>query len=133
MKKETTTKDLRQFGIVLGLILGVIGGIHYLKGHEHSYPWLFAAGAVSIMLGVLTPGVLKPAFTVFTKVAHAIGWFNTRVILALVYYILLTPIGLIMRLFGKDLLNVKIRKEEKSYWIRRPNTAATKETLERQF
>jgi len=131
--KETTTKDLRQFGIVLGIILGVIGGIHYLKGNYNVYPWFFGFGAAALVLGAAAPGTLKVPFKVFTRVAHAIGWFNTRVILILVYYLLLTPIGLVMRLFGKDLLDLRIEKDAQSYWLPRPHSSAPRESLEKQF
>lgn len=131
--KEVKTKDLREFGIVLGVILGVFGGIHLVKGHTNVYPWFFWFGGVSLLLGVFFPKIIKPLFIVFTKVAHSIGWFNTRVILILLYYILLTPIGIMMKVFGKDNLNKKINKEEKSYWLKRETIICTKESLERQF
>jgi len=70
---------------------------------------------------------------VFTKAAHAIGWFNTRVILILVYYLLLTPTGLIMKLCGKDLLDRKIDRGCQSYWRERKNITATVEGLGKQF
>ncbi|MEA3488873.1 MAG: SxtJ family membrane protein [Candidatus Omnitrophota bacterium] len=133
MMENVKTKDLRQFGIVLGIILGIIGGIQFLKGHTHVYPWFFGFGITALLLGAALPWLLKPVFIGFTKVAHAIGWFNTRVILILVYYLLLTPIGVVMRLFGKDLLNKKIDKSEKTYWLEREKPVAVKEDLEKQF
>lgn len=133
MKKETTIKDLRQFGIVLGLILGVFGGIHLLKGHVSAYPWFFGAGSISLVLGIFTPRFLGFPFIIFTKVAHAIGWFNTRVILIVVYFGILTPISLIMRLFGKDPLNRNVNENSKSYWIKKDKVIECKENLEKQF
>jgi len=133
MSSNLTKKDLRQFGIVLGIILGVLGGLHFLKGHPAAWKWFCGSGAVVLLLGVLCPGVLGPAFRVFTKAAHAIGWFNTRVILILVYYLLLTPTGLIMKLCGKDLLDRKIDRGCQSYWRERKNITATVEGLGKQF
>ena len=131
--KEIKIKDLRQFGIALGIILGVIGGIHMLKGHVHAYPWFFWFAVASLLLGAVFPIVLKPLFIIFTKVAHAIGWFNTRVILIVVYYVLLTPIGLIMRILRKDPLDRKIDKNKETYWIDRVRVSATNDNLEKQF
>jgi len=131
--KETTTKDLRSFGIVLGCILGLFGTIHFLKGHPRAYFWFYGFGAVSLITGIFVPRVLGPVFRVFTKVAHAIGWFNTRVILILVYYLLLTPISFLKRLFGEDALNRRIDRGIRSYWIKRENVSAVRESLERQF
>ncbi len=131
--KEIKIKDLRQFGIVLGLILGAFGLIHFLKGHVNAYPWFWGVGAGALVLGVLVPRALKPVFIVFTKVAHGIGWFNTRVILILVYYLLVMPIGLIMRVFKKDPLDRRIDKEAGSYWVKREHAEVTVESLEKQF
>ena len=132
-KKETTKKDLRQFGLVLALILGLIGYLQLRKGHVNVYPWLCYAGGMSLIFGILLPGVLKPVFIVFTHVAHAIGWFNTRVILILVYYLILTPIGLLMRVFGKDILDQRLDGDASSYWIKRSRSRADKISLEKQF
>lgn len=132
-KKDITIKDLRQFAIVLGMILWVFGCIHLLNGRTNVYPWFFGFGGMSLLLGMFLPKAVKPVFIVFTKVAHLLGWFNTRVILILVYYMLLTPIGIIMKIFRKDNLRNKIDKEAESYWLKRENTICTKESLEKQF
>ena len=133
MKKTTTKKDLRQFGLVLALILAVFAFLHFRKGHEHAYLWFAGFSLASLGAGVCFPEALAPVFRVFTKVAHAIGWFNTRVILVLVYYLILTPIGLIMKLFRKDPLNRRLDKNAQTYWIKRTHFASSKEALEKQF
>ncbi len=130
---DITTKELRKFGIVLGLILGAFGLIHYLKHHVNAWPWFWGFAAAAILVALIYPVALRPVYRVFTKVTHAIGWFNTRVILILLYYLLLTPIGLIMRLFGKEPLDRKIEKEKESYWIQRAVVKAAPESLEKQF
>ena len=133
MKKTITNKDLRQFGIVLGLILIALGGIHFKKGNDAIFPWLLTIGLISVVTGTFLPGILRPIYTVFTKVTNAIGWFNTRVILILVYYFILSPIGLVMRLFGKDPLDRNIDKKIETYWIDRKSAINLKEQLRRQF
>ena len=133
MKREITTKDLRQFGLVLTGILGLFGLIHFLKGHTSAYPWFWGIAIVVLLSSIVSPRILRPVYNVFIKIAHALGWFNTRLILIVVYYVLLTPIGLIMRVFGKDPLDKKIDKDVDSYWIDRSEIVVTKETLEKQF
>ena len=132
-KKNTTTKDLRQFGITLGVILGIFGGIHFLKGHTNAYSWFLGIALIFIFSGVILPKVLYPLFVVFTKAAHALGWFNTRVILILVYYIILTPIGLLMRLFGKNILDKKRHFHGQGYWVERAVPVVNRSDLEKQF
>ncbi|MBT4936735.1 hypothetical protein HON22_02355 [Candidatus Peregrinibacteria bacterium] len=53
------------------------------------------------------------------KFAHTLGFINTKILLTLVFFLVITPIGLIMRLFGKDFLRKKMNKKIHSYWIQR--------------
>ncbi len=133
MKKEITKKDLRQFGVVFAVILTLIGFLQMGKGYDvvASFFWISAIHMVAF--GLIAPVLLKPIFHIFTKVAHAMGWVNTRVVLVLVYYLILTPIGLIMRLFRKDLLGSHIDRSKETYWIKRKVGAVSKESLEKQF
>lgn len=61
------------------------------------------------------------------------GWFNARLILIITYYLLLTPIGLLAKLFKKDFLNLKIEREARSYWIKKDQLIQGKERYERTF
>lgn len=132
-KPRNELKDLKQFGSVLAGILLVFGVINFLKGRTGWYPWFFSLSIVTISLVFLAPKYIKPVFVIFTKIGHAIGWVNTRIILMLIYFILITPIALIMRMLGKDPLNIKIDKNETSYWTKHANVKAAKEKLEKQF
>ncbi len=131
--KEVTEKDLRQFGITLGVILGTVGLVHFMKGHVSACQRFLVLSALSVIAGLFVPGILKPVYIVFIKIAHAIGWFNTRVILAFLYFFILTPIGLIARLLGKDPMDRKIDKKKESYWHDHKCRVASRESLERQF
>ena len=131
--KEAGTRDLRQFGIILGVVLGSLGFIYFMRGRLNTYPWFLGFAAAALLSGIFIPRALKPVFFVFTKVTRAIGWFNTRVILVLVYYLLLTPIGLLIRIFRNDPLDQKIDRAAESYWIKRKNASAGRRSLEEQF
>ncbi len=126
-------KDLRQFGIALAGILTVFGTIHHMRHHLLPAQWFAGVGIAVLCVALLAPRLLKPVYTIFLKVAHAIGWFNTRVILILIYYAILTPIAFIVKMCGKDFLNEKIEKNISSYWSTRQSTKSTKEQLEKQF
>lgn len=133
MKKEIKIKDLKQFGIVFGIILAVFGSIHCIKDRVHVYPWFFIFALVLILCALIAPKILKPVYIVFLKIAHTIGWFNTRVILILVYYVLLVPIGFCVKIFGGDILNRRIDRNVESYWVERKPVTVAKESLEKQF
>ena len=131
--KNLKNKDLRQFGIVLGLILGVFGGIYFLKGHQTAYLRFLSVAVIILVAGIFVPRVLRPVYAVFIKIARVIGWVNTRILLFLIYFLILTPIGFIRRLFGNDPMDRKIDKSAQSYWIKREPAAATPESMEKQF
>lgn len=79
------------------------------------------------------PKSLKGIYGIFRKIAYAIGWFNTRIILIFIYFLVLTPIAILMKIFGKDFLDVKIDKNADSYWVKRTVPILSKEQLEKQF
>jgi len=132
-KTRDELKSLRQFGTSLAAILVILGAINFLKGRMGWYPWFFGLSFIVILLVLISPKSLRPIHIVFTKIAHAIGWFNTRAVLIIIYYILVTPTAIIMKIFGKDPLNRKICKNESSYWVKRQTIKSTKDQLEKQF
>ena len=62
---------------------------------------------------------MKPIHIGWMTLAFALGWFNTRLLLGIFFYLILTPIGVLMRLFGKDLLDQRIDKRATTYWKKR--------------
>lgn len=132
-KQRNEIKDLKQFGSALAAILLVFGVINFLKGRIGFYPWFFGLSVVTILLVLVAPKCIKPIFIVFSKIGHAIGWVNSRIILALIYSIFVTPIAIVMKVIGRDPLNRKIDKKETSHWIKHATVKATKENLEKQF
>ena len=133
IKKHNELKDIRQFGSVLAGILLMLGVVNFLKGRTGRYAWFFCPGFVIVLLVLLIPKSLKPVHTVFKKIAYIIGWVNTRVILILIYYALITPIAFVMRMLGKDFLDRKINKSEASYWIKYSAVVSSRDRLEKQF
>ena len=132
-KKRDELKDLKQFGIVLAAILIVFGSIHFLKHRMVLAGWFYGIGIIVLCLGLFAPGTLKNVYAVFLKLAHALGWFNTRLILIIIYFLLIAPIAIIMKILGKDPLCRKICKKESSYWIKRQTIRSAKDQLEKQF
>lgn len=74
-------------------------------------------GVVLVILPLVAfaPTLLRPVFKLWLKIAHAIGWFNTQVLLTIVFILVFIPTGLLMRLFRKDPMNRKMLAEE-TYW-----------------
>lgn len=132
-KVKITKKQLRTFGIALTVFLGAIGLIQFLKGNEPTNFWFWGAAALILLTTLAVPVFIKPIYRVAIFIAHILGWINTRIILGLIYYLLFTPIGLIMKVVGKDPLHRKFDKQATSYWNIRDRTPQPKENYLRQF
>lgn len=127
---KDTPKNLRSFGLILGGILAVLAVLSWRKG-KSSCPYLFIAAALFLAAGVLNPVILKPVYKTWMTAAMAIGWLITQVILTILFYALLTPLGCLNRLMGKSILSSKTG-DPSTYWI--PRTAQkTKTDYENQF
>jgi len=85
-----------------------------------------------ILIGLLIPPAARAFHLGWMKFAAVLGYINSRVLLFLLFYFLITPYGWIARLFGRDTLNRRARPRE-SYWIPRENSRQTKEQFERSF
>lgn len=132
-KMRDELKDIKQFGMVLAAMLIIFSAAQFIKHKILLSQWFFGAGCGMLCVTLLVPKALRPIYKIFLKVAHAIGWFNTRVILIIIYFVLLCPIAVIMKVAGKDLLNRKIDKGALTYWINRAASKVPKEQLEKQF
>ena len=124
--------DLRKFGITVGIILLIIAGVLFWKEKE-SFQILLTAGAVLLILGVTIPAILKYIYWVWMIFATIIGWIMTRMILSLMFYMIFTPIGFILRLFGKQFIELNWNKTENTYWKYRSKSIFKKENYEKQF
>jgi len=125
-------QELRQFGLVfaggLMLFFGLL--IPWLFGRPWPlWPWIGAAAFAGT--GLLLPEGLRPLYWLWMKLGHALGWFNTRIILGLVFFIIFTPAALLFRLFGKDPLQRKRDEAATSYRV--PSEELPRERLEKPF
>ena len=129
---KSEKSDLQKFGITIGIILIIIAGLLFWKEKE-SFQTFFIVGTLLCLLGLVIPAVLKPIYWGWMIFATILGWVMTRVILSLLFYIIVTPIGLILRFFGKQFLELKWNKSKDSYWNYRTTEKLNKGNYEKQF
>tara|TARA_B100001250_G_C19807560_1_gene794118 strand:- start:65 stop:478 length:414 start_codon:yes stop_codon:yes gene_type:complete len=125
-------KSIRDFGILIGIILLIIAGILFYK-ERASYQLIIFLGITFIGLGLGKPIILKPFYSIWMCVAVVIGWFMTRLILGLLFYSVVSPISLILRLFGKQFLDLKPSLLNRSYWNYKGNNSISHQNYEKQF
>lgn len=116
MEKLTLDKrSLRKFAITMGVVFFAIALVVLVRHRYNPLP-ISVASLVFFILAVTVPGVLKPVYITWMKFAFILGWINTRLILILIFYLIFTPIGLLIKLFGVDLLDRKTERNKDSYW-----------------
>ena len=126
-------KGLRKFGLTTGVIIVILFTLFFPWVFDMAtmplWPWVLAG--LLWLPALIMPSVLRPVYTTWMKIGHAIGWVNTRIILGLLFYVMILPMGLIMRLFGKDPMARKTDKSASSYRIK--SSSEAKERLEKPF
>ncbi|MGK7877325.1 MAG: SxtJ family membrane protein [Xenococcaceae cyanobacterium] len=125
-------KELRDFGLLTGAIVAILFGLvlPWLRGHSlPQIPWIIAA--ILWFFAVLAPATLKPVYQVWMRIGLVLGWVNTRIILGIVFYGLIMPMGAIMRLFNRDPMARKFEVELQTY--RLPSLKKTRASMEKPY
>ncbi len=131
-KINTDKKTLKKFGITMGLAFLVITLIILFK-HKHSIIPAAALSAAFFLLAYTLPGILKPAYVFWMKLAFILSWINTRLVLIIIFYLFITPIAVILKVCGMDLLDKRITKTKQSYWLPKEKDMRGAGDYERQF
>jgi hypothetical protein len=131
MQNHTDNKQLRSFALIVGGIFALIGAWPVFFQSGDFRLWGLILAGLLVMPGLIYPALLFPIYQVWMALGHALGWVNTRIILGLIFYGVVTPIGFIRRWLGKDPMGKKIRTDLNTYRIiRNPRPAAH---LKRQY
>lgn len=132
---DTAPRALRSFGLVVGgVLLGVAAWIGWRHGWRPA-PWAYAlggAGLLLVLLGLAWPVALRLPYRAWMALAFVLGFVMTRVILTVTFCLVVVPIGLLMRLSGRDPLHRRLEPDRPSYWIPRETDEAP-ERLERYY
>ena len=115
IKKKENNKS---FGILFFIVFCIIGFWPVLKGNEINLIFLILS-LPFLILGLLNSKLLTPLNKAWIKLGELLGTIIAPIVMAFVFFVILTPISLIVRLFGKDLLGLKFTKQIKTYWIKR--------------
>lgn len=127
---DTSVKKLRSFGLLVGLVAAAIGGWLFWKGHGVI---LLGAGLFLMLLGVTMPKWLKPLYIPWMALALVLGFVMTRVLLTIVFVVIITPLGIVMRWTGRDPLRQKLDKSTHSYWMPKAPHGDLKKHLQRYY
>jgi|TARA_Y100001970_G_scaffold131947_1_gene162767 hypothetical protein len=114
MDKKNSNKS---FGVLFFIVFLLIALWPLVKGDSLRI-WSLLIAIIFLVLGLLNSKILNPFKRIWIKFGEILGKMIAPLVLSIVYFIVITPIGLLLRIFGKDLLGIKFLKK-KSYWIKR--------------
>ena len=117
MNNEIKLPTNRSFGIVFFIVFLIIA-LWPMKNGMDLRLWSMIIAIIFLILGLLNSKILTPLNIIWLKFGLLLGKIISPIVMGLVFFVTVTPIGLLMRLFGKDLLSLKMNKD-KSYWIKR--------------
>ena len=129
---STDTGQIRKFGIVALIFFGLLCSLG-LWINRPIPVYLFGSLSTLGLGFILIPKQLEPVYSAWLKVAHLLGRIITTLILALAYYLVITPSGLIKRLFGGRPIPMKPNKKASSYWVARPEPAQPRERFIKRY
>jgi len=121
MKQNTPALDnvmLRDFGLITGSILAGLFGLFFPWLLEFNFPlWPWAIAITLFSFALIRPRLLRPVYRVWMAIGNVLGYINSRIILGLVFYFVVLPTGLLLRLFGKDPMSRSFSNQAASYRI----------------
>lgn len=122
----------RSFGLVFTGFFAIVAGISAWR-EGWMWPWAAGLAAAFLIASFAAAGLLAPLNRAWTKFGLLLGRIVAPVVLGLLFFLSVVPIGLIMRARGKDLLRLKFDREAPSYWIERDPPGPPPETMRKQF
>ena len=114
-QKEIKTSSNKSFGLVF-FVLFMLIALWPLLNDENIRIWSVIVSIIFLILGLFNSKILTPFNKLWMRLGILLGAIVSPIVMGIVYFAVITPIGLIMKLFGKDVLNLKIDKNKNTYW-----------------
>ena len=128
-KSKIKINSNRNFGIVFFFVFLIIS-LWPLTNENPLRVWSIFVAIIFLILGLMNSKLLTPLNILWFKFGKLLGFIIAPIVMGIVFFIVITPIGLFMKIIGKDLLNDKYNNKNKSYWI---NREKSKGTMKQQF
>jgi len=128
-KSKIKMNSNRNFGLVFFIIFLILGLWPITNGEEIRI-WLILLAFIFLILGIMESKLLSPLNRLWFKFGIMLGAIVAPIVMGAIFFIVVTPIGIVMRIMGKDLIRKKLNKNSKSYWIKREKPIGT---MKKQF
>jgi Saxitoxin biosynthesis operon protein SxtJ len=126
--RAASRKQLRSFGFILAGGFLVIGCWRMVFRHQDPRWWALAISATSGLAGLIAPSLLRRPYQIWMFLGQCLGWVNTRIMLGGLYYLVVTPMRVVMTIAGHDPMNRKFDRNAETYRVirkSRPNSHVT--------
>jgi len=128
MEQKIKTSSNKSFGIVFFIVFLLIALYPMTKGNDLRL-WSLIISLIFLILGLINSIILTPLNRLWFKFGIILGKIISPIILGIIFFLIVTPTGILLRLFGKDVINMKYNNES-SYWI---NKTGPKSNMKNQF
>ena len=126
MKSQSSNKS---FGLLFFIVFLILG-LWPLKNGENLNFYFITVSVIFLLLGLINSRLLSPLNKLWIKFGEILGIIIAPLVMALIYFVILTPVSFIVRISGKDLLGLKFLKEKETYWIKRKKNLGS---MKKQF
>jgi hypothetical protein len=131
-RHEVASSSHRSFGCVIAACFVLLAFGPIVRGHA-ARPWPLAPAAVFALVALARPAVLRPLNRIWTQLGLLLNRVTSPVILGLIFFLVVTPLGWLMRRIGKDSLKLRSDPAARSYWIPRTPAGRSPASMTRQF
>ena len=128
----TEKRELRRFGWVFAGALLLFNIIYWYKNGQFNLI-LTGLSIAFVLVASIIPMILKPIYILWMKIGHLLGRINSVILLTLLYFLIIVPTGVFMRVFRLSSASFEFRKNVESYWISREHHSFSKENMNRLF
>src|SRR5437868_1576974 len=128
-----SSSELRRFGLTVGGMFVLLGGVSRWRGHVYPPAVFWAASVLLVTPALLAPAVLEPVRRGWMRFGMALGEVNGRIILTVMFFLVIAPLGFVLRKFIRDPLDRSLADRKASNWVKRPSAPVDPARYEQQF
>jgi hypothetical protein len=125
-------RELRKFGLTVGGVFLLLATVSWYRGHVIPPRVMWTLGAALVVPGLLVPSALAPVERGWMRMAAVLGHVNTRIILGVLFYVVFTPVGFVLRRF-RDPMTRRMDDGESSHWVKREQHPVELSRYQQQF
>ena len=128
-----SSSELRRFGLTVGGMFLLLGALSRWRGHVYPPLVFWVLGTLLVVPGLLVPAVLEPVRRNWMRFGMAMGEVNGRIILTVMYFLVIAPLGFVLRTFVRDPLDRSLADRKASNWVKRASAPVDPARYEQQF